>query len=365
MAPCIVRVTPTAIIGIYLAHSSFVNLVSYYPLDQLAGNTSIVDNIGTSNGSLFNAAAYIVSGAEVGEESAYSYAALPSASLTLSNGEKLTATSAPGNLKGIHVYAVNTTPNTTTGIVGVGGNDRYFGVHVVGSATPQYDAVYDYTGNSFVTDETALQLYRRNSNNITTWDLVTATKNTANNTFTFTGQFTEYMLGNVGGVLPVTLLNFTGVSQAGKNLLSWKTTNETAFSHFEVGVSNDATNFNTIGKVTAGTNNYAFTHFNPLAGNHFYRLKMVDKDGRFSFSGIIKLVQNQSNKLSVFPNPAKDFITINSGRKQTAVITNTIGKVMSVLQLVNGSQSISTITWAHGIYFIKTTEEVIKLVIQK
>ena len=92
---------------------------------------------------------------------------------------------------------------------------------------------------------------------------------------------------------------------------------------------------------------------------------MVDKDGRFSFSGIIKLVQNQSNKLSVFPNPAKDFITINSGRKQTAVITNTIGKVMSVLQLVNGSQSISTITWAHGIYFIKTTEEVIKLVIQK
>ncbi|WP_353721993.1 T9SS type A sorting domain-containing protein [Dyadobacter sp. 676] len=52
-------------------------------------------------------------------------------------------------------------------------------------------------------------------------------------------------------------------------------------------------------------NNYGYSDNAPIAGNNYYRLKMVDRDGTFAFSQLRK-VSWDGKALSVFPNPAAD-----------------------------------------------------------
>ena len=134
--------------------------------------------------------------------------------------------------------------------------------------------------------------------------------------------------------------------------------------------SNGVDAFATVGIVPArnvsGNNTYTFADNNAFAtaAIQYYRLKVIDKDARFVYSAVIKLNNKQINPLSVFPNPAKDIVTISSSKKQDAVIVNTTGQLINKIQLVNGSQTIKVSGWASGIYFIKTTDEIIKLIKQ-
>ncbi|MES2881746.1 MAG: hypothetical protein V4676_06335, partial [Bacteroidota bacterium] len=92
-------------------------------------------------------------------------------------------------------------------------------------------------------------------------------------------------------VLPIAVIDFNGRKSGSANLLQWKTAYEINASHFEIEHSGDANTFNNIGRVATGARNssYSFTHDNPVKGNNFYRLKLVDVDGRFSYSKVILL----------------------------------------------------------------------------
>jgi Secretion system C-terminal sorting domain len=41
------------------------------------------------------------------------------------------------------------------------------------------------------------------------------------------------------------------------------------------------------------------------------KLKIVDKDGKFTYSNIVKTEINRKNIITINPNPAKDYISIN------------------------------------------------------
>ena len=43
---------------------------------------------------------------------------------------------------------------------------------------------------------------------------------------------------------------------------------------------------------------------------NFYRLKMVDKDGKFTYSKIEKVNMVKMNTVRVFPNPATNIVTL-------------------------------------------------------
>jgi hypothetical protein len=90
--------------------------------------------------------------------------------------------------------------------------------------------------------------------------------------------------------LPVNLLTFKGTKSGSKATLYWVTASEKNSSYFSVEKSDDGINFSEIGIVSAqGTSNnivnYKFDddHFNKLC---YYRLKMVDKDGSFTYSSV-------------------------------------------------------------------------------
>lgn len=132
---------------------------------------------------------------------------------------------------------------------------------------------------------------------------------------TFTSTNTGIVSVPFGVPLPLDLLAFDARKDGQTALLSWKTANETKVKHFEVEHSVTGSTFVKIGTVDAANklaqNNYQFTDRNPATGANFYRLKMVDMDGAFTFSPIKQLeFTNSKMDISLYPNPATNELNI-------------------------------------------------------
>jgi endonuclease I len=115
------------------------------------------------------------------------------------------------------------------------------------------------------------------------------------------------------GLLPVTLIDLNANKYNESVLLLWTVSNETNFEKYEIERSTDGANFSYAG-VIKGQNltNYSFTDKElPSAKTVFYRLKMIDIDGKITYSKIasIRLSKIISGAL-VYPNPAKNILTV-------------------------------------------------------
>lgn len=142
--------------------------------------------------------------------------------------------------------------------------------------------------------------------------------------------------------LPITLEYFSVKQGDDKNVLNWKADAPSNFSHFEIERSTDGRNFSAIGKVPLGNEStYSFTDNNIKGSNLlYYRLKMVDLDDSYKYSAIVTARNGDNNRMTVNPNPAKDFISVNGlTKKGELTITDISGKLLR-RQVVNG-QSIS------------------------
>jgi hypothetical protein len=102
--------------------------------------------------------------------------------------------------------------------------------------------------------------------------------------------------------LPVELAKFEGNLLDNAITLSWTTTEEAGSSHFNVERSSDLLEFSILGRVNAKGNSGNTVHYNfvdrqPLSGNNYYRLRMVDLDGSSEKSRIIS-VANYANSVA-------------------------------------------------------------------
>lgn len=165
-------------------------------------------------------------------------------------------------------------------------------------------------------------------------------------------------------VLPVTIVNFTAQKNNNTIALNWKVANEINIKQYEVERSIDGLNFNLIGAL-AGSNltSYSFIDKNlPNGAIVYYRLKMIDQDGKFKNSNIVsvKLKTNVSNAI-VYPNPTMgslniklyDILTSNS----TLQITDVTGRLVKQ-QTINASMvniNVDVKDLPAGRYFIKIT----------
>ena len=74
------------------------------------------------------------------------------------------------------------------------------------------------------------------------------------------------------------------------------------------------------------TTNYFFTDKSPVNGTGYYRLKMIDLDGKFTYSKAIRITADQTNTaLVIYSNPFSDQIRlkINVSRPQNLLMTVT------------------------------------------
>src|SRR5450432_1970450 len=181
---------------------------------------------------------------------------------------------------------------------------------------------------------------------------------------------------NKNASLPLTLISFTVQKGAGSTTtLFWQTTNEVNTDNFIVEKSTDGITFEAMGKVVAkGTGAGTYRYTNTTASNtatDYYRLKMTEKDGNFTYSFIVT-VNNASlgNRIfSVFPNPVKTIATVTglTGRGQIQILTMQ-GKLLKQLTVTDITASIDLSRYSNGLYIIQYKKDkqtqILKLVKQ-
>jgi hypothetical protein len=165
------------------------------------------------------------------------------------------------------------------------------------------------------------------------------------------------------GLLPVTLTDFTAKPMNGKTQLNWTTGSEINSQYFIVERSTDNGSFRAIDTVAAAgnsaiTNRYSSMDASPVAGNNYYRLKMVDQDGYTEYSKTIR-VQNgvvSVIALDVYPNPATDKITIRYSSTQDGMINvfNAQGVVVKTIVTAKSATqtTIDLSAYAKGFYYV-------------
>lgn len=131
------------------------------------------------------------------------------------------------------------------------------------------------------------------------------------------------------GTVPVTFLGLNGTpTNRGVNL-SWETAMESNLRQFEIEYSTNGTAFNAAGSVAASNIStgaaYSFQHPLSYRGPIFYRLKMLDLDGAFTYSGVIRMVLTGNGKNIITPS-------VITGRTMNVNLSN---EMFTSLEVVN------------------------------
>ena len=167
-------------------------------------------------------------------------------------------------------------------------------------------------------------------------------------------------------ILGLDLKSFDVTAENNTANLSWETLNEVNVKSFEIEKSYDATNFSTVGSVAAKNANAAKYNYQDAlnAAVAHYRLKMLDIDGKYSYSQIVKVINTTSGSVSIYPNPATNNLSINVSNLKAIssfTIINSLGQpVMSAL-MNQTSMKTDVSNLATGNYFIRFNNgEVVK-----
>ncbi|HYE54108.1 MAG TPA: hypothetical protein VD996_04665, partial [Chitinophagaceae bacterium] len=144
-----------------------------------------------------------------------------------------------------------------------------------------------------------------------------------------------------GGALPLKLEYFTAVYRNAEVALEWKTTQEINTHHFEIERSPGNSAFTLLASVPSKGNSsipqlYWSADPAPFSPLTYYRLKMVDKDGSFSYSPIVIVKKDLKTGFSLFPNPvvSKVFVSlhVSNASKDTWMLTDMSGRQLGVKQ---------------------------------
>ncbi|MBL7739553.1 MAG: T9SS type A sorting domain-containing protein [Chitinophagaceae bacterium] len=173
--------------------------------------------------------------------------------------------------------------------------------------------------------------------------------------------------------LPVTLISFTGQWSSDKTTaqLTWTTAREINSGKFIIQHSSDNGNtWSNIGTVNANGNSnfnqsYNFKDLHPSLKN-WYRLKIVDIDGEYSYSKVVILTTEsaEATYYTLYPNPARNFINVASAsgqfRKVAIQLMDNTGRVLTTQSFMLNNTSPATIPvskYKSGLYYLVITDE--------
>jgi subtilisin family serine protease len=159
-------------------------------------------------------------------------------------------------------------------------------------------------------------------------------------------------------ILPVDLIEFTVNYSNNVVVVTWDTENESGIQSYEVYSSTDGLNWKLIGSETAynreSTNSYQLVDTDFEYTTMYYQLRRTDMNGSTTNIGIQSLSLNdkQSNYVKIYPNPAVNYLTIQSGKKIAQVDFYTAGgqKTNSFIDLGNHF-TVQTGDFTPGVYY--------------
>jgi len=174
--------------------------------------------------------------------------------------------------------------------------------------------------------------------------------------------------------LPLTLESFTGKPINNNSIeLNWTTIAELNVDKFEIEWGADGNSWQKIGEQKASNlstgSKYSFIDGHPAEIN-YYRLKMMDLDGKWTYSQSLRLTVSGVRTIAVFPNPASGFITVTlAGTKPANIeIIAGGGELMLRRQVTVSSALINISSLSAGIYTVRITQgekKVIKKIVKQ
>ncbi|MFZ9241357.1 MAG: T9SS type A sorting domain-containing protein, partial [Chitinophagaceae bacterium] len=192
--------------------------------------------------------------------------------------------------------------------------------------------------------------------------------------FTFSGYkgtFSPFTILESNAMLPV---RWKGVAAEKKDksvVIKWETLTEQITDKFIVQHSVNGKEWKNIGTVKAARNSiltkqYDMIHFMPVNGINYYRIQQIDLDGKYEFSIIVKLMINSTEiGMKILGNPVTNGrMQVNAGVQEELKVFSLDGKPMKQLVLQEGTNEIDVTSWPKGIYLLKSSTEVKKVVVQ-
>jgi len=144
--------------------------------------------------------------------------------------------------------------------------------------------------------------------------------------------------GFVSSTLPVVLVGFNAnLTTDNKVTVKWTTQQETSTDHFEIQRSSDGISWTTIAIVKASgysstQKSYSIQDDAPQTGTNLYRMRMIDFDAHFGFSAVVNVRLSLLGKVSIFPNPSVNNITVSLGHvpaaNWTLSLVNQMGQIV-------------------------------------
>lgn len=173
--------------------------------------------------------------------------------------------------------------------------------------------------------------------------------------------------------LPLVLLDFNATVANKKAVLNWVTGMEKSLSHFVVERSVNGIDYTDAGMIFANGNSsvkvpYTYADALPVnaKGVIYYRLKMVDQDGKFQRS-TVKLIRigeaPKTLSIATYPNPVTTELRISlpeswQNKKVTLNIFSSNGQLVKQVVASRASQTeiVNVADITNGLYIIKATD---------
>jgi hypothetical protein len=162
------------------------------------------------------------------------------------------------------------------------------------------------------------------------------------------------------------LLDFSGNGYPGYNQLQWRVAQEQNLSRYELERSADGSVYTKVAAIPSlnQTTVTTYTHQdNTFLFETYYRLKLVDIDGRFTYSSVIFIRKtNVKNEFNVMGNPFSNEIVLkcklSNNQKVNVQLFNTTGSLIrkeeyaatagTGIYTISGFQALNS-----GIYLLK------------
>lgn len=194
------------------------------------------------------------------------------------------------------------------------------------------------------------------------------TEDLSNGIISFTQLVDDGGIATSGVALPVTLGFFKGYISGDFVILNWKTFMEYNSSHYEIEkLSNQE--WSQIGNILSQNEingaDYEFTiSLTEKKFDQFFRLKMVDFDGSYEYSPVVKVSPTFSNQIDwvIFPNPVNDLMNIQvKDDIQFVEILDAFGNIV----LSETTSTVNLRNLSQGFYFVRIRTESGHLLTQK
>jgi hypothetical protein len=171
-------------------------------------------------------------------------------------------------------------------------------------------------------------------------------------------------------VLPVKLVDFGGEAKESANMLQWSTTSEENSNRFEVYRSVNGQDFYLAGTVKAAGHSQMMSDYMfadqrsaEVSANTFYKLRMIDNDGNYTWSSIIQIrteaTGTKATVTSVYPNPTRGLLNVSltaTDSDFSVDVMDMFGKTVQSYGAADISNSILSLDltgMSNGVYFIK------------